>query len=103
MIELGISSLGHVNDYKNSGNFTDTFDLLYKSAESCLKFAEENDVKICELLLEAPEILSNENKLKFVDMCSSFSIIKQVHAPYVDVNLASYNIWVRKASVDCYI
>jgi len=103
MIELGISSLGHVNDYKYSGNFTDSFDLLYKSAENCLKFSEENDIRVCEILIEAPEILSNEHKLKFVDMCSNFSIKKQIHAPYVDINPASYNLWIRKASVDCYI
>lgn len=102
MIELGVSSLGHVNDLKDTGNFSDSFDLLYKSAEGALNFAEENDIKICEILLEAPDILSGENKLKFVDMCSSFSIIKQIHAPYVDVNLASYNIWNRKASIECY-
>ena len=61
-MELGISSLGFLVDLGLSGKFNNLYDLLFDATESCFKFAEENDNKICEIVLDPPEILTSEKK-----------------------------------------
>ncbi|TFG23108.1 MAG: sugar phosphate isomerase/epimerase [Promethearchaeota archaeon] len=103
-MELGISSLGFLVDLAMSGKFKNLFNLFFDSTESCFKFAEENDNKICEIVLEPPEILTSEKKQEFIDLCNSFSNIKkQVHGPFLDVCLCSHNDFISKASVEAYV
>ena len=72
------------------------------ATEACLQFCEKNDVPICEILTEPPEITSTENKLRLVEMVSSYKIKKQVHGPYIDTNLASHNFWSARAAIETY-
>ena len=103
-MELGISSLGFLVDLAMSGKFENLFNLFFDSIESCFKFAEENDKKICEIVLDPPEILTSEKRQKFIDMCNSFSNIKkQVHGPFIDMGMCSHNDKISQASVEFYI
>ena len=103
-MELGISSLGFIVDLGLSGKFKNLFNLLFDATESCFKFAEENDIKICEIVLDPPEILTIEKKQEFIDLCNSFSNIKkQVHGPFLDLCLCSHNEFISKASVESYV
>jgi len=103
-MELGISSLGFIVDLGLLGEFKNLFNLLFDATESCFKFAEENDIKICEIVLDPPEILTIEKKQEFIDLCNSFSNIKkQVHGPFLDLCLCSHNEFISKASVESYV
>lgn len=103
-MELGISSLGFLVDLGLSGKFKNLFNLLFDATESCFKFAEENDKKICEIVLDPPEILTIEKRQEFIDLCNSFSNIKkQVHGPFLDLCLCSHNEFISKASVESYV
>ena len=102
-MELGISSLGYVVDFGLSGEFNSLPDLLFKATESCLTFAEENDIRICELVLEPLETLFDQNIENFIELCNSFKKIKkQVHGPFLDLNLCSHNVLVHQATIDTY-
>lgn len=92
MIELALSK-----------KFKNLIDLLLEASEACLTYAEENDIKVCELALEPPDVISNKNKKKFIDLCNSFSIKKQVHGPTMSVNMCSINHLISKASVESLI
>jgi sugar phosphate isomerase/epimerase len=104
MLEIGVSFLGFVLDKiigaKGRGKF---LDLLLESMHECFHFAEENNIKVCELLIDYPILSTEENKKAFIEICNSYSIKKQVHAPFIDVNLCSFNESISQASVDCYI
>ena len=103
-MELGISSLGFLVDLGLSGKFNNLYDLLFDATESCFKFAEENNIKICEIVLDPPEILTSEKKQEFIDLCNSYSNFKkQVHGPFLDLCLCSHNEFISKASVDTYV
>lgn len=102
-MKLGISSLGHIIEFGLSGKFKNLIDLLLEATEACLNFSEERSLKICELVLDPPVIFSSENKQKFIDLVKSYSIKKQIHGPFVDVNLCSHNNSISKASVESYI
>ncbi|MFX1395231.1 MAG: hypothetical protein ACFFAH_16930, partial [Promethearchaeota archaeon] len=103
-MELGISSLGYIMDLGVSGNFKNLFNLLFDTTESCLMFAEKNNIKICELVLDPPEILRNEKRQKYIDLCNSYPHIKkQVHGPFLDLCLCSHNEFISKASIELYI
>lgn len=102
MRELGISSLGHIIEYGLLGNFKNLFDLLLKASEDCLKFAEENNIEVVELVLDPPEVFNSENQQKFIDITNSYSIKKQIHGPFIDVNLCSHNYDISKASIESY-
>jgi sugar phosphate isomerase/epimerase len=99
-LELGISSLGYIIEYGLSNNFESLSDLVYKSSEDCLNFAETNDIKTVELVLDPPEVIYSERRLEFIDLVKSFSLKKQVHAPFIDVNLCSHNPIISNASVE---
>jgi len=103
-MELGISSLGYIIDLGLTKNFENLFDLLFIASESCLNFAEENDIKVIELVLDPPEIFKNENKRRFVDLCNSYSNIKkQLHGPFLDLGLCSHNYFISAATVKIYV
>jgi sugar phosphate isomerase/epimerase len=103
-MELGISSLGYIMDLGLSGKFKSLFNLLFDATESCLKFAEKNNINVCELVLDPPEISTIEKRQKFIDLCNSFPHInKQVHGPFLDLCLCSHNEFISKATVESYI
>jgi len=76
---------------------------FFKATESCFNFAEENDIPLVEIVIEPQSIIRGENKHKFIDLVNSYSIQKQVHGPYIDINLCSHNDTISKASVDSYL
>jgi sugar phosphate isomerase/epimerase len=98
-MEIGISSLGHIVDKALRGNFNSMFELMMDSTEKCLKFAEKYKIKLVEIIFDPPEIYSNENKKSFVDLCNSYSVNKQIHAPFTDLSMCSFNKNISKASV----
>ncbi|MFX0049409.1 MAG: sugar phosphate isomerase/epimerase family protein [Candidatus Hermodarchaeota archaeon] len=102
-MELGISSLGHIIDYGLNSKYTDIFKMLYQSTEECLKFAEEKGIKIVELVIEPQNIFTGTNRQEFIDLINSYRIKKQVHGPFIDVNLCSHNELILKASIEAYI
>ncbi len=102
-MKLGISSLGHIIDNARNSQFKDPIDLQFNATEQCLNFAEINDIKIVELVVEPPHVLNDENKRKFINLINSYSIKKQVHGPYVDLSLCSYNNRIFEATIDSYI
>lgn len=102
-MELGISSLGHIIDYGLNNKYKDIFQMFYQSTEECLKFAEEKGIKIVELVIEPQNVFTGTNREKFIDLINSYSIIKQVHGPFIDVNLCSHNELISKASTEAYI
>jgi sugar phosphate isomerase/epimerase len=102
-MEIGFSSLGHVIEYGLSHNYENLLDLILKATEDCLNFAESNSITTVELVLDPPEILNGENQQKFIDLVNSYSLKKQVHGPFIDVNLCSHNTFISNSSVESYI
>ncbi len=99
-MKLGISSLGHLVDKALRGKAKTMIDLLITSTEACFKFAEKNNIKEVEVILDPPEIYSSQNRRRFVDLCNSYSSInKQIHAPFTDLSICSFNINISRASV----
>ncbi|KKM67303.1 hypothetical protein LCGC14_1472440 [marine sediment metagenome] len=99
-MKLGISSMGHIFDCIRSNKYNNLTDILLESIKGSLEFAGQNNLDVCELMLEPPEIFSSENQKKIIDICNSFSIKKQVHAPFIDLKMCSYNQLLSKASMD---
>jgi sugar phosphate isomerase/epimerase len=103
-MELGISSLGHLIDIARSSNkLKNLTELQLNATEKCLNFAEKNGIDVVELVLEPPQILNNENKQKLIELVNSYSMKIQIHGPYIDLNLCSYNDHIFNASIDSYI
>ena len=102
-MELGISSVGNILDLAISNKFKSIFDLLIEATKECFIYAEENDINVCELLLDPPDVLSSDNKKKFIDLCNSFSVKKRIHGPFIGLKLCSNNQYIAKASVECLI
>ena len=103
-MELGLGSIAFIYDAIENGKFSNSVDLLLNSIERTFHFAEENDLKICEIILDPPEILLSEDRQKFIDMCDSFpKIKKQFHAPFAYLSLCTRNPWILQASLECYI
>ncbi|MFX0081367.1 MAG: sugar phosphate isomerase/epimerase family protein [Candidatus Hodarchaeota archaeon] len=102
-MELGISSLGHIIEYGLSKNYKNLVDLTLKASEDCLKFAEDNDIKVVELVLDPPNVINNENKQKFINLVNAYSLKKQIHGPFIDVNLCTHNDIISNASVKSYL
>ena len=101
-MKLGISALGHVMDLARDWNFNDLTDLQLKASEECLNFAEQYGIEIVELVIDSAEVFDNTNKQKFIDIVNSYKLKKQVHGPYVDLSLCSYNNHILKASIESY-
>jgi sugar phosphate isomerase/epimerase len=102
-MELGISSLGYIIEYGLSKNYDNLIDLILKASEDCLNFAENNDIGIVELVLDPPEVIKDENKQKFISLVNSYSLKKQIHGPFIDVNLCTHNDIISNASVESYL
>jgi sugar phosphate isomerase/epimerase len=102
-MELGISSLGHIIEYGLSNNYENLIDLVLKASEDCLIFAEENNIESVELVLDPPVIMKEEYKDKFINLVNSFSLKKQIHGPFIDVNLCTHNDIISNASVNVYL
>ncbi|MHA1274683.1 MAG: sugar phosphate isomerase/epimerase family protein [Promethearchaeota archaeon] len=104
-MKLGISSLGHIIELASNKKvqYNNLIDLLFDASEACLIFAEENNFKVCELIIDPPDIFTNEKKKKFAELCKSFSIEKQIHGPFIDMGLASHNDFISEASINSYI
>ena len=102
-MELGIGSIAFIYDSINNGKFSNSIDLLLNSIEKTFTFAEQNNLRMCELIVDPPEILIGENTQEFIDLCNSYpSIEKQLHAPYADLSLCTHNPWILNASIECY-
>jgi len=102
-MELGLGSIAFIYDSINSGEFNNSDELLLNSIERTFDFAEKNDINVCELILDPPEILISENRQKFIDLCKSYpSIKKQFHAPYAYLSLSTHNPWILDATIECY-
>lgn len=103
-MKLGLGSIAFIYDNINRGKFKSSKELLLNAIERTFNFAERNNIKICELILDPPEILVSEEKQAFIDLCNSFpSIKKQFHAPYAYLSLCSHNPWILNATIECYI
>ena len=101
-MELGISSLGYIIEYGLSNRYQGLTELVYKATEDCLDFAEKNDIKTVELVLDPPEVIYNERQHDFIDLINSYSLEKQVHGPFINVNLCTHNTLISNASVESY-
>ncbi|MFX1356009.1 MAG: sugar phosphate isomerase/epimerase family protein [Promethearchaeota archaeon] len=102
-MQLGISSLGFIIEKGLSNKFSNIFDLLFSSTEACLLYAEQNSIKLVELVIDPSDILGDKKKHRFIELINSFSLDKQVHGPFVDVNLCSHNTIISEASIKSYI
>jgi sugar phosphate isomerase/epimerase len=102
-MQLGISSLGYIIEFGLSGKYDNLIDLQLAASESCLNFAEENGIDLIELVLDPPEMFESDGRQKFIDLVNSYSLKKQVHGPFIDVNLCSHNKIISNASIDAYI
>lgn len=102
-MELGISSLGYIIDIARISKFKNLIELQLNATEQCLNFAEKNGIEVVELVIDPPQTFNNEYKQKFINLVNSYSIKKQVHGPYIDLNLCSHNTRISKASIESYI
>ncbi len=102
-MKLGISSLGYIVNYGKFHNYSSLMELMIEATRDCLKEAEKYHIEVCEIVLEPPIMLSQENEAIFIELCNSFSIEKQIHAPFIDLSLCSFNNNISQASIDSYI
>ena len=104
-MNLGISSLGFIVEYGQvkKDEYSSLLDLLLDASQACLKFSEDHGFEVCELIVDPPEVFSQENKQKFVDLCNSYSFEIQIHGPFIDMGLCSHNEKISEASVQSYI
>lgn len=102
-MELGISSLGTFVDNGLNSKHKELFDIYYQSIEECLKFAEEKAIKIVEIVVDPQNLFTGTKRLEFIDLLNSYPIKKQVHGPFIDVNLCSHNDKISEASTEAYI
>ncbi len=102
-MQLGISTLGHISEMGLNGKYKNLFDLHLKASEECLNFVEKSGINVIELIIESPVIANRENKQKFIDLVNSYSLEKQVHGPFIDMNLCSLNKYISKASIESYL
>ena len=69
-MELGISSLGHIIEFGilKKDQYTKLIDMLLDATRACLDFSENNNFKVCELIVDPPDIFSDEKKKRFIDI-----------------------------------
>jgi len=99
---LGISALGHIIDLALTREFKDLRELQLKASVECLNFAEDQGIEIVELVIDPPEVFNNESDQEFIELVNSYNLKKQVHGPYVDLSLCSYNNHISEASIESY-
>jgi sugar phosphate isomerase/epimerase len=101
-MELGISDLGHLIDASTNPN-AKIENLLMSSARSCLDFAEQNSIKVVELIIDTSFFWDTASIEEYVKMVNSYSLKKQVHAPFMDSNMCSHNEDILNASIKANI
>jgi sugar phosphate isomerase/epimerase len=52
--------------------------------------------------VDPQDIYSEVKKEEFIELVNSYSLKKQVHGPFIDVNLCSHNNLISQASVEAY-
>jgi len=102
-MELGISSLGYIIDYGLNSDDKNITNMFFQSTEECLNFAEENSINIVEIVVDPQNIFTDTRRQGFIDLLNSYSMKKQIHGPFIDVNLCSHNDLISKASTEAYI
>jgi len=102
-MELGISSLGHIIDYGLNNEDKDITNMFFQSTEECLNFAEEKGINVVEIVVDPQNIFTDTKREEFIDLLNSYSMKKQIHGPFIDVNLCSHNDLISKASTEVYI
>jgi len=102
-MELGISSLGYIIDYGINNEYKDITNMIFQSTEQCLNFAEEKGINVVEIVVDPQNIFTDTKKQAFIDLVNAYSMKKQVHGPFIDVNLCSHNDLISKASIEVYI
>lgn len=103
IMDLGISSLGFIIELGILNHYKDVYGLLYNSTKMCLDFAEERNINLVELVIDPPEIQRTENRNQLIDLINTYSNKKQVHGPFIDVNLCSHNSLISEASLEIYM
>jgi len=102
-MELGISSLGYIIDYGLNSDDKNITNMFFQSTEECLNFAEGNSINIVEIVVDPQNIFTDTRRQGFIDLLNSYSMKKQIHGPFIDVNLCSHNDLISKASTEAYI
>lgn len=103
-MKLGLGSIAFIYDNINNGHFEHSNDLLLNAAKRTLDYAEKYGLKIVELMLDPPEILLDEKRYEFIELCENYpSIEKQFHAPYTYLSLITQNPWILNATIECYV
>jgi len=102
-MKLGISSLGNIMENAFKNKFPNISSMLYHSTEECFKFAEEHGIDVVEIVVDPQDMFIGERKQAYLDLFKSYSMVKQVHGPFIDINLCSHNKGISQASVDAYL
>jgi sugar phosphate isomerase/epimerase len=80
------------------------FELLFLNwVYESLDFAQMNDFKFCEVILENPLNARPLVQDFLIQICNQFTIKKTVHAPFLNVNLISIDSYIKKASIQEYL
>src|SRR5665648_267774 len=101
-MKLGISSLGNIMENAFKNKFPNISSMLYHSTEECFKFAEKNGIDVVEIVVDPQDMFVGEKKQAYLDLFKSYSMVKQVHGPFIDINLCSHNKGISQASIDAY-
>ena len=102
-MKLGISSLGHLVNLGIKGKYKNLTEYLMQATEASLKYAKKYGFEVCEIILDPPTIAKREDRERFINLCNSYSIEKQIHGNFIDVSLCSFNHWISEATVESYI
>ncbi len=102
-MRLGISSLGNIIENASDNKFTNISNMFYHSTEECFKSAEEHGINVVEIVVDPQDMFIGEMKQAYLDLFKSYSMAKQVHGPFIDINLCSHNKGISQASIDAYL
>ncbi len=102
-MRLGISSLGSIMENAFKNKFPNISSMLYHSTEECFKSAEEHGIDVVEIVVDPQDMFIGEMKQEYLDLFKSYSMVKQVHGPFIDINLCSHNKGISQASIDAYL
>ena len=101
-MRLGISSLGNIMENAFKNKFPNISSLLYHSTEECFNSAEKHGIDVVEIIVDPQDMFVGEMKQAYLDLFNSYSMVKQVHGPFIDINLCSHNKLISQASIDAY-
>ncbi|MBY9020061.1 MAG: sugar phosphate isomerase/epimerase [Candidatus Lokiarchaeota archaeon] len=77
--------------------------MFYHSTEECFNFAEDNGIAVVEIVVDPQDMFIGDMKQNYLDLFKSFSMEKQVHGPFIDINLCSHNRGISQASIEAYL